>query len=318
MLASYTERVFNTVIQYRMLMRIDERPVIMVPEVLPTRPYNFAADTWLIPTLVRRGIRLVHRCPQPGHRRRRTGDRRHRGFAGARALDGAGILDRRPGRCSLGVLSHDDHDHIGNLLPVLDMCPDATLVASFAIFQRLAGDVELPIERMRWVDVGESLDVGDRVLSAVRPPMFDSPATRGFFDDRTGVLWAADSFGALLPGEVHERADVPDDLFEASFDMLNSWNTPWLELVDRERFAAHVRNVARLPIEAIASAHGPVIRGAAIESAFERTVALAGHAGSDAGPGRPRPDGRDGAVPRGLIDSTESPEGARQLHPVRG
>ena len=250
----------------------------MVPEVLPTRPYNFAADTWLVPTLVPEGSgayigahSLVIAGAEPVIVD--TGASLVREHWTEQAFS---IVD--PADVRWVVLSHDDHDHIGNLLPVLDMCPDATLVASFAIFQRLAGDVELPIERMRWVDVGESLDVGDRVLSAVRPPMFDSPATRGFFDDRTGVLWAADSFGALLPGEVHERADVPDDLFEASFDMLNSWNTPWLELVDRERFAAHVRNVARLPIEAIASAHGPVIRGAAIESAFERTVALAGHA----------------------------------------
>lgn len=27
-------------------------------------------------------------------------------------------------------LSHDDHDHVGNLLEVLDQCPNATLVAA--------------------------------------------------------------------------------------------------------------------------------------------------------------------------------------------
>ena len=160
MLASYTMCVFNTVTLYRILRYHDERSTIMIPEVLPTRPYNIAADTWLVPTLVPEG----------------SG-----GYIGAHSLVIAGaepvIVDTGaslvrehwmdqafsivdPADVRWVVLSHDDHDHIGNLLPVLDECPNATLVASFAIFQRLAGDVELPLERMRWVDVGESLDVG--------------------------------------------------------------------------------------------------------------------------------------------------------------
>jgi flavorubredoxin len=172
-------------------------------------------------------------------------------------------------------LSHDDHDHLGNLDAVLARCPSATLVASFAIAGRLAADVELPFDRMRWLDVGETLDVGDRVLTAIRPPMFDSPATRGLFDSSTGVLWAADSFGSLVPGDVHEATDVPADLYEPSFDALNSWNTPWLEWVDEARFAAHVRATAALPLQAVASAHGPIHRGAEIDRAFDRTLALA-------------------------------------------
>ena len=57
--------------------------------------------------------------------------------------------------------------------------------------------------------------------------------------------------------------------------MLNTWNTPWLEWVDTERFAAHVQTTAALPTDIVASAHGPVLRGAAIDDAFARTQALA-------------------------------------------
>lgn len=144
-------------------------------------------------------------------------------------------------------LSHDDHDHVGNLDVVLERCPNATLVANFSIVARLMGDVELPLERMRWLDAGESLDAGDRTLTAVRPPMFDSPATRGLFDSSTGVLWAVDSFGSFFPGEVYEATDIPAEIYDGSFGVLNTWNTPWLELewVDAERFAAHVRATRR-------------------------------------------------------------------------
>lgn len=172
-------------------------------------------------------------------------------------------------------LSHDDHDHIGNLEPVLELCPQATLVASWSITSRLGGDVPLPLPRMRWLDGGDSFDAGDRTLHLVRPPLFDSPATRGLFDERTGVLWAVDSFGALVQGPVVEAEEADADLYDATFDALNAWNTPWLEWLDPARFAEHVRRSAELPVTVVASAHGPVLRGERIAAAFERTAGLA-------------------------------------------
>ena len=67
-------------------------------------------------------------------------------------------------------------------------------------------------------------------------------------------------------------------LTAGSFDVVNAWNTPWLEWVDADRFAAHVAESARLPIEVVVSCHGPILRGAQIADAFDRTRALAGRA----------------------------------------
>jgi flavorubredoxin len=248
----------------------------MPPAVLPTAPHPVTADTWLVPTLAAGPFdayvgahTLVIRGSQPVLVD--TGC----SLVGDAWLDQvASVVD--PADVRWIVLSHDDHDHVGNLFRALDACPQATLVASFSIVSRLAGDLELPMHRMRWLNAGESLDLGDRTLTAVQPPQFDSPATRGFFDGRTGLLWAADSFGALVPGAVHEADDVPDDLYAESFTFLNTWNTPWMEWVDADRFAAHLRTTASLPLEVVASAHGPVLRGDRIADAFARTMALVG------------------------------------------
>jgi flavorubredoxin len=172
-------------------------------------------------------------------------------------------------------ISHDDHDHVGNLEVVLDLCPQATLVGNWAMTARLGGDIELPVHRMRWLDQGEAFDAGDRTLHLVRPPLFDSPTTRGLFDPTTGVLWAVDTFGALVQGAVVEAEDADPDLYAGTFDAMNTWNTPWLEWVDADRFAAHVQETASLPMEAVASAHGPILRGGRIADAFARTTALA-------------------------------------------
>ena len=86
-------------------------------------------------------------------------------------------------------LSHDDHDHVGNLARVLELAPQASLVTTWFSVERLAGDIRLPAERMRWVRHGESFDAGDRTLVAHRPPIFDAPTTRGLFDATTGTVW---------------------------------------------------------------------------------------------------------------------------------
>jgi flavorubredoxin len=247
----------------------------MVPDTLPTKPQPVAADTWLIPTLAADASgafigahSLVIRGEQPviiG-----TGCSLVRDAWAAQAFS---VVEPEDVRWI--YLSHDDHDHIGNIDFVLGACPNATLVANYSIVGRLAGDVELPIERMRWVDAGGSFDAGDRTFTCVRPPMFDSPSTRALHDSATNLLWSVDAFGSLFPGEVYEAADIPSDLFVESFMMFNAWNTPWLEWVDERRFGALVEQSRSLAPEVVVSAHGPILRGDRIDDAYRRTLALA-------------------------------------------
>jgi flavorubredoxin len=76
-------------------------------------------------------------------------------------------------------LSHDDVDHTGNLDETLTACPNARVVCNWAMVERHTNCFDFPLDRCRWVMHGESLDVGDRTLHAIRPPVFDSPTTRG-------------------------------------------------------------------------------------------------------------------------------------------
>jgi flavorubredoxin len=244
-------------------------------DALPTEPYAVAPDTFLIPALAHDpGLgaylgahSLVIRGTEPV-----VVDTGVSQLAGDWLAKVGSVVDLDDVRWVF--VSHDDHDHIGGLELLLEAAPQATLVGNFAMTARLGGSVDLPIERMRWLDPGDSFVAGDRTLSLVRP-LFDSPATRGLFDHRSGVLWAVDTFGSLFPGPVYEGDDIPADLYDESFFVLNTWNTPWVEWLDADRFAAHVRATSSLPIEAVASAHGPVLRGARIADGFERTVALA-------------------------------------------
>ena len=174
------------------------------------------------------------------------------------------------------VITHDDHDHVGNIDLVLERCPNATLVVSYLVVARLVADVDLPIDRMQWKNEGDTLTLSDRTLQFVRPPLFDSPSTRAVFDTSSGVMWGVDAFATAMPGEVYEASDVPLAMLDEQFPLHNQWNTPWLQWVDKAKFDEHLQDTESLPVSAWVSAHGPVFRGDQIADAFARTRALVG------------------------------------------
>jgi len=179
-------------------------------------------------------------------------------------------------------LSHDDADHTGNVAPVMEACPQATLVCSWAMVERFANAYDFPLSRCRWVNDGDSFAAGDRTLVALRPPVYDSPTTRGLLDTSTGVYWAVDAFATPVPGG--PGASPPDHVRD--LDPEAWWGgmvmygihglSPWLDLVDSDRFAATVRQLQSHGMTTIASAHSPVIDGTSVTQAFDMLARLAG------------------------------------------
>jgi flavorubredoxin len=168
-------------------------------------------------------------------------------------------------------LSHDDVDHTGNLEIVMERCPNATLVSSWAITERHSNAFTFPLERCRWINDGDSFDAGDRTFRAVRPPLYDSPTTRGLFDESTGVYWAVDSFACPMPGGIVESAaDFDPEHWRNGMAMfMYHALSPWLSLVDPKRYAASVDASRSLGATTITSAHSPVIREAQVDAAYD-------------------------------------------------
>ena len=261
----------------------------MEPTVPTTSPHRIAADTWLIPNIVPAGPgaylmvnSMLIRGAEPIVVD--TGAPVHRDHWFEQVLS---LVDPEDVRWI--YLSHDDGDHVGNLHELLAMCPNATLVMNFFMTERLALERPLPLDRMRWVGPGESFDAGDRRLHLIVPPIFDGPTTRALYDEKTAVLWAVDSFAAMTPGAVHDRADVPREMFDETFALLNSLVSPWHQWLDSAKYRAHTESVEALGLLAVASAHGPVLTGSAIPDAFERVRTMAG-APIVAPPGQPMLD----------------------------
>ena len=163
-------------------------------------------------------------------------------------------------------LSHDDVDHSGNLDHVMEACPNAQLVCNWAMIERHTNCFNFPLERCRWVMDGESLDIGDRTLQALRPPVYDSPTTRGLFDPSTGVYWAVDTFATPLPDPKMAISDLDSEFWNFGLALFALGAvSPWLSMVDPDKYGRYVDTVQNLDITTIASCHSPVIEGPYIE-----------------------------------------------------
>jgi hypothetical protein len=131
--------------------------------------------------------------------------------------------------------------------------------------------VRFSLERCRWVNDGDHLDLEDRRLVFARPPVYDSPTTRGLFDQRTGIYWAVDAFATpCTPVLETTVAELDSDYWRNGMAMF-AHNTlcPWLSVVDAAKFGAVVRGVRDLGMTTIVGAHTPIIGDRSIDTAFE-------------------------------------------------
>lgn len=248
-------------------------PAAQVPPATP--PLRIAADTWLIPNLAPAEDGLFLPANSMVIRGREpvivdTGAPVHREQWLEKTFS---IVE--PEDVRWVFLSHDDGDHTGALLDVLERCPNATLVTNFFSVERLGLEKPgLPLHRMRWLEPGDRLDAGDRTLHLFRPPIFDGPTTRGLYDAKSGAMWIVDTFAALTPGAL-DADELPAETLE-QVSNFGSAVSPWHPWLDRAAYNRHVDTVEALGARVVASAHGPVLRGQRLDDAFDRVRALAG------------------------------------------
>jgi len=153
-------------------------------------------------------------------------------------------------------LTHIDMDHIGNLAAVLAEAPNARVVTSFIGMAKL-GLHGLPVDRAYLLNTGQTLDVGDRQLLAMKPPTYDAPETTGLFDQKSGTLISADSFGAILEKPVDSAADIDHQALKEGSLVWASIDAPWLSIVDRNKFANKLSVIEKLNSNRILSSHLP-------------------------------------------------------------
>lgn len=181
----------------------------------------------------------------------------------------------RPEELRWIFVTHNDSDHSGNLVEALDRCPNAMVITSPGESFRTFASFGIPWERIRIVESDQNFSVGDRTLRPVRPPVYDSPYTRGLYDCSTKVYYSSDAFCAPMPDVVDRVDEIPAPLWaEGMARFHHNALCPWVALVPPARLRAEVDKLAALDIETIVGSHTPVIAKRSIRQAFAQLAAL--------------------------------------------
>jgi glyoxylase-like metal-dependent hydrolase (beta-lactamase superfamily II) len=162
-------------------------------------------------------------------------------------------------------LTHDDADHTGSIPRIMELAPNATLVTHALSALRMSTWWPVPLDRVHAIRFGDEIHVGDRTLTAVAPPLFDSPLSIGVLDRSTGALFTVDAFGAILPEATQDAADVPPDALAGGMVGWATTDSPWAHVTDRMKFGEVLDRVRQIQPTRIFSSHLPAASGTSMD-----------------------------------------------------
>jgi hypothetical protein len=163
-------------------------------------------------------------------------------------------------------LTHTDFDHIGSLPTLLDENPEIQVITSFVGVGIMGlSSTPLPLDRVRLVNPGQTVTLGDRQVTAVKPPVFDNPITTGFVDHRSGALFSSDCFGALLPSVPENAEDVDPAILREGQVRWTTIDSGWIHDVGRAAFGATLDQLRAIRPSMVFSSHLPPAPGAMLD-----------------------------------------------------
>lgn len=157
-------------------------------------------------------------------------------------------------------LSHEDRDQSGSIMQVLARCPKAKLVTNFLGLGKLHEEFDFDPRRIHILNDGDRLDLGDRVVTAIRPPLYACSATTGIWDPKCEVYHGADCFGVVTNEIPHHTVEMTPSEFEEGSFFMNRANHIWFEHVKPEANAEAAEKIKKLGARMLVSGHGPVQR----------------------------------------------------------
>jgi flavorubredoxin len=170
-------------------------------------------------------------------------------------------------------LTHTDFDHVGSLAQLLAENPDVRLLTTFVGVGVISLYSPLPMDRLYFLNPGETVTIGDRTLTAFKPPVFDNPTTTGFYEEKSGALFSSDSFGACLDSVPQNAGDLSESELRDGQVFWATVDSPWLHKVDTGVFGKELNAIRDMAPKMILSSHLPAASGDLLDSMIEHLAA---------------------------------------------
>jgi hypothetical protein len=157
-------------------------------------------------------------------------------------------------------LTHADQDHVGSVQRILEIAPKLRILTTFIACGRMSLFQPLPMERVHLLNPGQNINIGDRILTAIKPPSYDAAETTGFYDSKAEAFFCSDCFGALMSEPKENAAELGAEKLAEGMVTWATVDAPWLHIVDRILFAEHIDLIRKMSPKLVLSAHLPVAR----------------------------------------------------------
>jgi flavorubredoxin len=150
------------------------------------------------------------------------------------------------------VSHHAEQDHSGSIPAVLNKYPKATLVCSPKAKGILVDHLQVDEGRVRTVEDGETISLGDRTLQFIHTPWVHWPETMVTFLPEEKILFTCDFFGSHLATSELYAGDNPY-VNEAAKRYYAEIMMPFRNVIQK-----NIEKVEALAFDMIAPSHGPI------------------------------------------------------------
>ncbi len=147
------------------------------------------------------------------------------------------------------IVQHMEPDHSANILKFADRYPEAEIVASAKAFDMMKNFFGTDFsDRRLVVGEGDTLSLGEHILTFVTAPMVHWPEVIVTYDNKDKVLFSADGFGKFGALDVEE--EWADEARRYYIGIVGKYGAQVQALLDKAK---------ALDIQKILPLHGPVL-----------------------------------------------------------
>jgi flavorubredoxin len=150
------------------------------------------------------------------------------------------------------VANHAEQDHSGSLPKILDLYPEAKVIATPRCRDMLADLLMIPEDRMQPVGDGEKISLGNKTLEFIHFPWVHWPETMLTYLREDAVLFPCDLFGSHLATSDLYAVDE-SAVYDAAKRYYAEIMMPFRNIIQR-----NMEKLKGLRIDMIAPSHGPV------------------------------------------------------------
>lgn len=150
------------------------------------------------------------------------------------------------------VSQHSEQDHSGTILQFLDLYPQAMVICSSKAKDLLIDHLGIPSDKIKTVDDGETLSLGDKTLRFIYTPWVHWPETMVTYLPEDRILFSCDFMGSHLATSNLYAGDDPY-VIEAAKRYYAEIMMPFRKMIQN-----NLKKINELEFDLIAPSHGPI------------------------------------------------------------